>query len=332
MALVHEIIEKSFCGEALSPEEALSLYRTDPYSKDAFMIRWAALRQSMELAGGLAEIHAQIGLDSGPCPKDCQFCSFAACNSRDPGAKRRETPLKDVVEYAKIYVEQGANLILLLSTEAYDFDRYAEICVRVREAVGGETPLLANIGDLDLGRAKRLKGAGMDGIYHAVRLGEGEITGIHVETRLATIENAGKAGLRLSTCLEPIGPEHSAGEIEERARMCMGWEPMTSGVGRRVAAPGTGTARLGMLSQPLNALYAASYRLTDHRTKLIASVHSELMANSGSNLSWSEAGSNPRDSRRRTEGGRGRSVKEIKALFSETGWRVRRGPSPGWRD
>ncbi|MDR1246458.1 MAG: radical SAM protein, partial [Clostridiales Family XIII bacterium] len=161
---------------------------------------------------------------------------------------------------------------------------------------------------------------------------EGIITEIPLETRLATIENAKNAGLKLSTCLEPIGPDHTAEQIAERARLCMQWEPLTSGVGRRVAVPGTKTARLGMLSQPLNALYAASYRLTDHKTALIASVHSELMANSGSNLSWSEVGSNPRDTRRKTESGRGRTIKEIRNLFNEAGWKVRKGPSPGWRD
>jgi biotin synthase len=329
---IYEIIEKSLRKEELSFEETISLYKTDPYSKEAFMIRWAALKKSMELADGMAEIHAQIGLDSGPCPRNCQFCSFAACNSRNPNANRRETPLKDILEYAKIYVAQGANLILLLATEAYDFDTYLEVCVRVREAVGKKTPLLANTGDLTLERAEQLKAAGIDGIYHAARLGEGTVTEIPAETRLATIENARKARLKLSTCLEPIGPDHTAEQIAERAQLCMNWEPLTSGVGRRVAVPGTKTARLGMLSQPLNALYAAAYRLTDHKTKLIASVHSELMANSGSNLSWSEAGSNPRDTHRKTESNRGRTIKEIKRLFSETGWKVRKGPSPGWTD
>jgi biotin synthase len=332
MVSVCEIIEKSFGGEELSSEEIVALYKTDPYSKEAFMIRWAALKQSMELAEGFAEIHAQIGLDSGPCPRNCQFCSFAACNSKNPEAKRRETPLKDILEYAKIYMEQGANLILLLSTEAYDFDRYLEVCVRVREAVGRKTPLLANTGDLTPERAEQLKAAGIDGIYHAARLGEGAVTEIPLETRFATIENARKAGLKLSTCLEPIGPDHAPEDIAERARQCMSWAPLTSGVGRRVATPGTKTARLGMLSQPLNALYAAAYRLADHETKLIASVHSELMANSGSNLSWSEMGSNPRDTRRRTENGRGRTIKEIRNLFRESGWKVRKGPSPGWTE
>jgi biotin synthase len=329
---IHEIVEKSFAGAALTFDEAIALYKTDPYSKEAFTIRWAALTQSMELAEGTAEIHAQIGLDSGPCPKNCGFCSFAACNSKRPTAKRRETPLKDILEYAKIYTEQGANLILLLSTEAYDFDQYMEVCARVREAVGTKMPLLANTGDLTPERARRLKSAGINGIYHANRLGEGEITEIPPETRVATIENAKAAGLKLSTCLEPIGPDHTAEQISERAQLCMSWEPLTSGVGRRVAVPGTKTAKLGMLSQPQNALYAAAYRLTDHKTKLIASVHSELMANSGSNLSWSEAGSNPRDTRRKTESGRGRTIQEIKNLFTESGWHVRKGPSPGWTD
>ena len=332
MISIDAIIEKSFAGGILSLEESIALYSTNPYSKEAFTIRWAALKQSMELANGLAEIHAQIGLDSGPCTKNCQFCSFAACNSKETNAKRRETPLKDVLEYAKIYTEEGANLILLLSTEAYDFEKFIDMCIRVREAVGKKMPLLANIGDLTSERAKQLKEAGMNGIYHASRLGEGTITEIPVEIRLLTIANAQEAGLKLSTCLEPLGPEHTPEQIAELAQLCMSWQPLTSGVGRRVAVPGTKTARLGMISQPLNALYAAAYRLTDHKTKLIASVHSELMANSGSNLSWSEVGSNPRDTRRKTESGRGRTLKEIKNLFNEAGWQVRKGPSPDWID
>jgi biotin synthase len=332
MLSINAIINKSFSGVELTFDETVALYKTDPYSKEAFVIRWAAMKQSMELADGLAEIHAQIGLDSGPCPKNCQFCSFAACNSKDSRVKRRETPLKDILEYAKIYTEQGANLLLLLSTEAFDFDQYLTVCVRVREAVGAKMPLLANTGDLTLERALQLKSAGINGVYHANRLGEGAITEIPPEKRIATIENAKAAGLKLSTCLEPIGPDHRAEQIAERAQLCMSWEPLTSGVGRRVAVPGTKTAKLGMLDQPQNALYAAAYRLADHKTKLIASVHSELMATSGSNLSWSEAGSNPRDTRRRTESGRGRTIKEIKTIFTESGWQVRKGFSPGWTD
>ncbi|MDR2605805.1 MAG: radical SAM protein [Oscillospiraceae bacterium] len=332
MLTTYEIIEKSFAGAELSFDEAVTLYSTDPNSKEAFVIRWAALKQSMELANGFAEIHAQIGLDSGPCPKNCGFCSFSSLNVKNPNAKRRETSVADTLAYAQIYAEQGANLILLLSTEAYDFDRYLEMCVRVREAIGAKIPLLANTGDLSPERAKLLKRVGINGIYHAARLGEGTVTEITLETRIATIKNAQDAGLKLSTCLEPIGPEHSPEQIAERAEICMSWNPLTSGVGRRVVVPGTLTAKLGMLSQPRNALYAAAYRLTDHKTTLIASVHSELMANSGSNLSWSEVGSNPRDLLRKTESGRGRTIKEIKKLFTESGWQVRKGASPGWVD
>jgi biotin synthase len=327
---IYEITEKSFGGEALSREEMTALYRVDPFSQEAFYIRWAALRQSMELADGVAEIHAQIGLDTGPCPKDCYFCAFAACNRKKTQAKQ-ETALEDVLEYARMYTEQGANLILLLTTEAYDFGTLLEMCVNVRETVGADMPLLANTGDLTPERARQLKNAGINGIYHAVRLGEGVITGIPVETRLATMKNAWQAGLKLSTCLEPLGPEHSAEEIADSAFVCMESRALTSGVGRRVAVEGTKTAVYGMLSQPQNALYAAAYRLADHRTRLIASAHSELMANSGSNLAWSEVGSNPRDRRSKTEkNGMGRTIEAVARTFREAGWEVRKGPSPGW--
>jgi biotin synthase len=329
---IHEIVEKSFEGEPLSHEEMIALYRVDSFSREAFFIRWAALKQSMELSGGVAEIHAQIGLDSGPCPKDCQFCSFASCNNANP-RRKRATRTEDVLDYARIYEEKGANLILLLMTEAYEFDKLLEMCARTREAVSPDMPLLANTGDLTLEKARQLKAAGVNGIYHAVRLGEGVVTGIAAETRLDTMANAQQAGLKLSTCLEPIGPEHGAEEIADIAKICMDARPMTSGVGRRVAVEGTKTAVYGMLSQPQNALYAAAYRLADHHTKLIASAHSELMANSGSNLAWSEVGSNPRDRHGKTEKhGMGRTMEAVAKTFREAGWEVRKGGSPGWTD
>jgi len=331
MNKVYELIEKSLAGEELSFEDAAELYETDPLSREAYTMRWAAMKKSMELAGGLAEIHGQIGLDTGPCLKNCRFCSFAGVNL-PPGTARRETPLRDVLAYAEQYAEDGTNAILLMSTEEYDFNRYLEVCLRVRETIGDSMPLLANTRDLTETDAKRLKAAGIDGIYHAVRLGEGELTSIPIARRMETIVSARKAGLGLSTCIEPIGPEHTAQEITRQADLCKSLAPITSGVGRRVAVPGTLTASRGMLSQPRNAVIAAAYRLTDHKTKLIASAHSELMAGSGCNIAWSEVGSNRRDTKERTESGIGRATAAVRRMFIESGWEVRRGPAPGWRE
>jgi biotin synthase len=55
--------------------------------------------------------------------------------------------------------------------------------------------------------------AGIDGVYHVCRLGEGAYTKLDPKPRIATMENAKRAGLELLDCLEPIGPEHTANEL-----------------------------------------------------------------------------------------------------------------------
>jgi biotin synthase len=326
-----DIIEKGLAAkEPLLEAEALALLQVQPDSREAFYLRWAGLCKSRALSGGKAEIHAQIGLDSGPCPKVCQFCAFASVNNDPNAPKKPEASLEEVLAYAEGYAEAGANAILLLSTEAYDFDTFLEMGVRVRERIGFGTPLLANTGDLTPAKAEALRNAGFAGLYHALRLGEGEVTDIRQETRLSTMEAARMAGLPLSTCLEPIGPEHSAEAIYAIAAQMLALKPITAGVGRRVAVPGVEASRNGVLSQPQNAVYAAAYRLIDHRSRLTASAHSELMANSGANIAWSEVGSNPRDRESKTESGKGRSIEFIRNLFTEAGWELLSGPSPGW--
>ena len=47
----------------------------------------------------------------------------------------------------------------------------------------------------------------------------------------------------------------------------------------------------------------------------------------GANLLWAESGSNPRDMEEQTEGKRGMTVKDCKAIFREAEWQVLQGPS-----
>ena len=70
----------------------------------------------MIAADGVAEIHAQIGLNSTVCPKNCKFCSFAACNNVRKG--KYELPKEDVLEYAKLYVEAVSYTHLSPSSES----------------------------------------------------------------------------------------------------------------------------------------------------------------------------------------------------------------------
>ncbi|MGN0037722.1 MAG: radical SAM protein [Coriobacteriales bacterium] len=329
-AEVYDIVEKGLEGKGLTQEETLRLYQVPPTSKEAAYIRWAGQELSMRAANGKAEIHAQIGLNSTVCPKNCKFCSFAMCNGARKG--KYELPKEDVLEYAKIYEEDGANLILMLTTASYKFEKLLDMVGSVREVISPEMPLLVNTEDMTLERAKQLKAAGANGAYHAVRMREGVDTEIPVENRLTTFDNLREAGLKLSTCVEPVGPEHTPEELTEASFRCISCEPMTSGVGKRIAVPGTLLYDRGMITDVENANMVAVYRLAHGvDLRLNCSANTVMTAAAGANLAWAEVGTNPRDLVERTEnGGRGASMAQQTKMFKASGWEIVEGPSQGW--
>lgn len=227
---IYDIVEKGLEGNGLSAENVLALYEVEETSKEAAYIRWAGQELSMIAADGVAEIHAQIGLNSTVCPKNCKFCSFAACNNVRKG--KYELPKEDVLEYAKLYVEEGANLILMLTTASYSFDKLVDMVGSVREVIPADMPLLVNTDDMQLDQCRQLKAAGANGAYHAVRMCEGEDTEIPVEKRFETFANLREAGLTLSTCVEPVGPEHTPEELTEATMRCISTNPLSAGVGQ----------------------------------------------------------------------------------------------------
>lgn len=327
---VYDIVEKGLLGDGLTEAETLRLYQVPEMSKEAAYIRWAGQELSLRAANGKAEIHAQIGLNSTICPKNCQFCSFAACNGVRQG--KYELPKEDVLEYAKIYEQDGANLILMLTTASYSFDKLLDMVYSVREVISPELPLLVNTEDMTLERAKALKEAGCNGAYHAIRMREGVDTGIPVEDRIETFKHIAEAGLKLSTCVEPVGPEHTPEELTEASFRCINTNPMTSGVGKRISVPGTMLYDRGMLTDVANANMVAIYRLAHGLSlRLNCSANTVMTAAAGANLAWAEVGTNPRDLVERTEnGGRGASLAQQRKMFLASGWEVLEGPSHGW--
>lgn len=327
---IYDIVQKGLEGKGLSGHEVLKLYEVDETSKEAAYIRWAGQELSMQAADGVAEIHAQIGLNSTICPKNCKFCSFAASNGARKG--KYELPKEDVLEYAKIYEEDGANLILMLTTASYSFNKLVDMVGSVREVISPDMPLLVNTEDMTLERAKALKEVGAQGAYHAIRMREGIDTGIPVEDRMSTFAYMREAGLKLSTCVEPVGPEHTPEELTEATMRCISTNPKTSGVGKRIAVPGTELYDLGMLTDVANANMVAIYRLaTGLDLRLNCSANTVMTAASGANLAWAEVGTNPRDTVERTEhGGRGASMATQRKMFKASGWQILDGPSKGW--
>jgi len=322
-----EIVSKSLDGEVLNQDEIAQLFRIPLFSRESAMVLAAARDKSERASNGLAEVHAQIGLNVAPCPNNCMFCAFATKNK--VFSEPFELPVEEVVNRARRFEKDGANAIFVMSTADYPFDRFIEMSQEIKKSLRAETVLVANVGDFDKEQARRLKGCGFAGIYHAVRLGEGRDTRIPVERRLETFRNAREVGLSLGTCVEPVGSEHTIEELVEKTIITREATPVFSGSARRIPIPGTEMARFGIVSEARMAHILAVVRLamSDDVAGNCTHEPNVIGAAAGANLLWAEAGSNPRDTEKKTENQRGMTVQDCIRVLEEAEWKVLRGPS-----
>jgi len=325
--LLRDIVTKSLDGTPLSEEEIFLLFQVPLFSEESGMIISASRKKSESSSNGFAEVHAQVGLNIAPCPKNCAFCSFAAKNKvfKD----KIEISADEAIQKARQFETDGANAVYVMSTADYPFEKFIDISREIRKYLRSETILVANVGDFTKEQAKKLKEAGFSGIYHAVRLGEGRDTNIQVETRLGTFRNAREVGLSLGTCVEPVGNEHSVEELVEKTIITRDAKPVYSGSARRIPIPNTKMSEYGIVSEARMAHILAVVRLAlgydiagncTHEPNVIGAA-------AGANLLWAEAGSNPRDIEKETEGKRGMTVKDCIRVLKEAEWKVLQGPS-----
>jgi len=323
---IKECLSKAVAGGELSKPEIQALFSVSVLSEEYFMILSAARSMSTEAAQGLAEVHAQVGINAGPCPRNCAFCSFASCH----GIFKTATVLglEEIIERCDHFQRAGANAIYLMTTANFDFDEFLKIGREVRTALGPEVVLLANTGDFGREGAEELRQAGFQGIYHAVRLREGKVTLIKPEIRLRTIRAAQEAGLVIATCVEPVGPEHSVEELTEMTLLTRDMAPIFSGAARRIPIPGTVLACEGIVSEAEMALTLAVVRLGIGHDVPLNCTHEPngMGVLAGASILWAEEGSNPRDVQKQTS--RGCSVEGCQTILREAHWKVAEGPSP----
>ena len=326
------IIKKSLAGEMLSAGEIRFLFEMPLFSTESAMILAAGREKSEQACGGKAEVHAQIGLNVASCRRNCKFCAFAEINHVFNGSC--EISAEQAIAEALEFEADGANAIFLMTTADYPFSKYIELSGKVCEALKPETPLVANVGDFSLRQAEQLKQAGFCGIYHAVRLGEGTDTTIPPEKRLRTFDYAMAAGLKLGTCLEPVGPEHAIDELVEKTIITRDAFAVFSGAARRIPIPQTEMAKFGKVSEARLAHIVAVVRLAlgydvpgncTHEPNVISAA-------AGANLLWAEVGSNPRDTEAETKNKRGMTVCECRQVLEEAEWDVLDGPSVFYGD
>lgn len=242
---VMSIADRACAGVRPSHDDILYLLDFDARSPEAAYVEVRAREIALCASKGRGFVYAQIGVDANPCAENCAFCSFAAVNTEANGANDAgessawEVPIDRIVSYARLFDEEGVHLVSLMSTAGLAFSRYLEMVAAVRDAVGTDMPIMANAADMTYEQACALKEAGAQAIYHAIRLGEGDLTDIDPARRRATIAAAQKAGLALMTGVEPLWDGAAHEEIASRIEEIAAFDPFCIGACSLIAAKGT---------------------------------------------------------------------------------------------
>ena len=318
--IVQDVCERVLAGGRASRDELVALLDIEAGSEQARFLD----RTEEELArrgnGGIGYVYAQIGIDANPCPGNCHFCSFAASNGI--ARERTEVPFEQILHTSELFAAQGVHLISVMSSAAYRFDRYLDLIGQIRRVIGNDVTIMANTRDLTSDEAISLAQAGADCLYHAVRLGEGVITGLDERTRWETLENARAAGLDISTAVGPlyqsVAPDspyfQTKGEIVDRMLRVVDCKPYCSGVTTLHAVDGTMMAHVLPWPAEKMRVFGGVFQLAARGTILHGGYRS---------IRWVDAGVDPRE--RGYSSDDERLVKRIRTLYRDLesdGWLI----------
>ena len=142
---IMRVVDAALEGQGPAVGELALICATDPFSKDAYYIRWGARELQQRASGGRGEVFSQIGIDAYPCDGGCSFCSFSSTNGS--WTDELELDWNVAVGYARELAWMGLHMLSLMTPCSYDFGRFLELAARVREAVGPELSIMANIDD-----------------------------------------------------------------------------------------------------------------------------------------------------------------------------------------
>ena len=319
---VSKIIDRAWDGIAPTTQEIASLLALDPSSSEACAVRGAADGIMRQRTHNAAVLFAQIGYSCHPCPANCSFCSFAADYTQMDAFTMSD---EEIIAAVKSFTQDGDLYGLWIMAMAdYDIDDYLRVIGLVREVAPDTTNIYSNVGDTPLEDFIRMKEAGVSGVYHISRLGEGEVTTIDPETRMATIKNAIDAGLMVLNAVEPIGPEHTPQILAEQIELMKSTKPIQTGVMKRINVPGTPFEGTGEITGYQLSLVCAVQCLAHVNVEPLPWIgHHEptpICYASGSNLITAETGVNPRDTATDTSKNRGMDLTDCRIMLYEAGF------------
>lgn len=318
---IQEIMNKVNDDMPLSHSEAVTLLNIDNHSQEFYGLISKANELSKKEYKDKGYIFAQIGLNSAPCSGNCKFCSLGQNNY--VVSEETEKTKEEILTEAQRVVEERADALFLMTTADYSVEKYLSIAREVKKILPEDMMFIANIGDFDIETAKQLKEAGFTGVYHIVRLGEGEDTSLPVAQRITTLDAVIAAGLSLIYCVEPIGPEHTYEQIADEMIRAREYGVDVMACMKRVCVPGTPLFEKGEITDlELTKIIAVARLVT--RPKQSMNVHEpkELALLAGVNQLYAEIGINPRDCNVETSENRGFSIARVAKMLEQVDYKT----------
>ena len=321
IAEIDRIANEGLRGAIQNEETILRLLNLSVDSPEVAYMRQVAGDFAMRVAGGHGRVAGAIGLDLHPCKMNCSFCSFG----EKWGLVREERILTvdQVVSMARSYVEAGITQVTLRSTEFYDLNEIARMVTRIRAEVPGDYEICLNVGELSAAMAYACWQAGANSAYHVLRMGEGVDTPFDPEVRRRSIDAICASPLKFSSCIEPIGVEHTNEQIAQRMAYVLSREPYAVGIMPRIPVPGTPLGHLPMLGRAVMRQQLAVLRLCAGSHVKYVSMHPDevLGLELGANCFSVERGAIPRDTEFSEEEWKGLSAAQGLEIVRAAGYR-----------
>lgn len=325
---LQNILERALNGESPNKEECKYLLQFSEKSIEASLIRATSNEIMRKKSDNSAIILGQVGVDVSACTGGCKFCTFGEGHTKFEPCR-----LTDEELHAKIsgFCDQDDLYGLFLMTmHDYDINVFLNSVKMAKTIVPQSTKIWSNVGDTDIDTFREMKKLGVEGVYHVCRIREGIDTNLKPENRIKTMENALDAGLRIYTCCEPIGPEHTLDELVDNMFIGIELGCTQHAAMRRVAVPGSPLAKYGQISELRLAQMVAVVALASFTAPNMTycGVHEPngMAYISGANIITAETGANPRDNSADTSKNRGMDMDDCRRMLVEAGFDyVRRG-------
>ncbi|MGN0999286.1 MAG: radical SAM protein [Faecousia sp.] len=319
-ALIDRCKEQCLAGQALSRKDIIALLDIPVGSDDDVYLRSAARDAAARITENRGYIWCAVGMDFAPCSMNCKFCSFGEEWGLIP--EPRHVTKEEILAHIRYYAENGAAYIVLRTTEFYSIDTLLDYIPTIRREVPGDYAIILNTGELDTITAQRVSDAGVYGVYHALRLREGTDTPFPTARRIQTMQSVTQTPLKLISLVEPIGPEHTSGELADRFLNTVACGASIGGAMMRFPVPGTPLGDTPRLSDERMAHIIAALRLSGGDTIRDICVHpaSPAAMRSGANVLVVESGAIPRDSEFSETDWAGTDMEKAAALLRSAGY------------